>query len=228
MKVARTSRKAKKNTVLKKKTHIKEKKVSKKIKKVETHLPIVKDEKEERTVFVNSFPYFSNKKKVEKFFGQFGEIASIRHRAITALDKENKYIVRKMMNQKQISSSSLYIEFKTKESADKAVESSGLSFQDQIIQIDYSNYNTKNMRNAIFVGNLSFQTTENDLWTHFSSCGQIKRARITIDKATNKPKGCGYVTFKESEALPFAYKLNGSTLKDRHIRVSRFSKKFTK
>lgn len=51
-------------------------------------------------------------------------------------------------------------------------------------------------KNSIFVGNLSFDTTEDDLWNHFSECGDIKRARIVIDKKTKKPKGCGYVSFK--------------------------------
>ncbi len=42
---------------------------------------------------------------------------------------------------------------------------------------------------SIFVKNVHFSATPEELKDHFSSCGEIKRVTIPVDKMTSKPKG---------------------------------------
>ena len=48
----------------------------------------------------------------------------------------------------------------------------------------------------MFVGNLPFDVQDEDLYSHFSRCGEIEFVRIVRDKKTNIGKGFGYVQFK--------------------------------
>lgn len=50
---------------------------------------------------------------------------------------------------------------------------------------------------TLFIGNLSYDTTKEDILNHFSKCGQIKNVRIPIDKGTNQPRGFGYIEVEE-------------------------------
>lgn len=69
---------------------------------------------------------------------------------------------------------------------------------------------------TLFVRNLSFTTTEEDLMSHFSTFGKVKYARIVYDSASGRPKGTAFVCF-ESPAdadqclrnAPIAYPLVG-------------------
>ena len=46
----------------------------------------------------------------------------------------------------------------------------------------------------LFVGNLSFQTTENDLQDAFEAFGTVTEANLMMDRATGRPRGFGFVT----------------------------------
>lgn len=50
---------------------------------------------------------------------------------------------------------------------------------------------------TLFIGNLSYDTTKEDILNHFSKCGPIKNVRIPIDKGTNQPRGFGYIEVEE-------------------------------
>ncbi|KAK4162571.1 putative RNA-binding protein [Cladorrhinum sp. PSN259] len=58
----------------------------------------------------------------------------------------------------------------------------------------------------IFVGNLSFQVTEDDLREHFSKCGPIRWVKVATFEDTGKCKGYGWVNFEEPEAAQWAVK----------------------
>jgi RNA recognition motif-containing protein len=73
----------------------------------------------------------------------------------------------------------------------------------------------------LFVGNLSWNTSEEDLAEHFGSCGTVKSAKIIVDKSTDKSKGFGFVEMENMEQANAAIsKLNDQPLQDRNIRVS--------
>ncbi|KAI1646212.1 RNA-binding domain-containing protein [Daldinia loculata] len=58
----------------------------------------------------------------------------------------------------------------------------------------------------IYVGNLSFQTTEDDLRAHFDKCGDIEWVKVATFEDSGKCKGFGWVKFKDPEAAGWAVK----------------------
>ncbi|KAL0476136.1 hypothetical protein QR685DRAFT_514588 [Neurospora intermedia] len=58
----------------------------------------------------------------------------------------------------------------------------------------------------IFVGNLSFDTTEDDLRNHFDKCGAIRWVKVATFEDSGKCKGYGWVNFEEGEAAQWAVK----------------------
>ncbi|KAI1452583.1 RNA-binding domain-containing protein [Annulohypoxylon moriforme] len=58
----------------------------------------------------------------------------------------------------------------------------------------------------IYVGNLSFQTTEDDLRAHFEICGEIEWIKVATFEDSGKCKGFGWVKFKDAEAALSAVK----------------------
>ena len=55
------------------------------------------------------------------------------------------------------------------------------------------------MSNKLFVGNLSFKTTENDLQDAFSAFGTVSEVNVMMDRMTNRPRGFGFVTMSTPE-----------------------------
>jgi len=73
----------------------------------------------------------------------------------------------------------------------------------------------------IYVGNLSYEVTEEDLRQEFGAFGEITSANIITDKYSGRPKGFGFVEMaSKSEAEAAITGLNGKTLKDRTILVN--------
>lgn len=58
----------------------------------------------------------------------------------------------------------------------------------------------------VFVGNLSFNTTEDELWAHFEKCGPIRWVKVATFEDTGKCKGYGWVNFEHPEAAQWASK----------------------
>ncbi|MBP5252101.1 MAG: RNA-binding protein [Treponema sp.] len=77
------------------------------------------------------------------------------------------------------------------------------------------------MQKKIYIGNLSFATTEERLTETFSKIGNIESAVIIKDRETGNSKGFGFVDFaEESDAAKAVAILNGKELDGRKIRVS--------
>jgi cold-inducible RNA-binding protein len=55
------------------------------------------------------------------------------------------------------------------------------------------------MSNKLFVGNLSFNTTENDLQDAFAAHGTVTETNLMMDRMTNRPRGFGFVTMSTAE-----------------------------
>ena len=67
------------------------------------------------------------------------------------------------------------------------------------------------MNTKLFVGNLSFNTTENDLQDAFAAHGTVTEANLMMDRATGRPRGFGFVTMGTPEEAQKAIDaLNGT------------------
>ncbi|KAM4066011.1 RNA recognition motif domain-containing protein [Hirsutella rhossiliensis] len=73
---------------------------------------------------------------------------------------------------------------------------------------------------SIFVGNVDYSASPEEILAHFQSCGSINRVTILLDKFTGQPKGYAYVEFKEPSLVPQALVLNESVFKGRNIKVT--------
>jgi len=77
------------------------------------------------------------------------------------------------------------------------------------------------MSKKLFVGNIDWNTSEEDLQALFSKCGVVEEAVIIKDKMTNRPKGFGFVSFSnEDEAKEAIAKLNDQELNGRKLVVN--------
>ncbi|HXH02411.1 MAG TPA: RNA-binding protein [Candidatus Competibacteraceae bacterium] len=73
----------------------------------------------------------------------------------------------------------------------------------------------------IYIGNLSYQTTDEELRAAFAVYGEVSSATVIKDKFTGEAKGFGFVEMpKQSEAEMAIKKLNGTELKGRTITVN--------
>src|SRR2546425_997136 len=77
------------------------------------------------------------------------------------------------------------------------------------------------MSTKLFVGNLSFDTTENDLQDAFAAHGTVVEANLMMDRATGRPRGFGFVTMSSPEEAQKAIDgLNGKELGGRALTVN--------
>ena len=73
----------------------------------------------------------------------------------------------------------------------------------------------------IYVGNLSYEVTEQDLRQEFEAFGEVTSANIITDKISGRPKGFGFVEMTtKSEAEAAITGLNGKMLKERTVVVN--------
>jgi len=73
----------------------------------------------------------------------------------------------------------------------------------------------------IYVSNLSFTITDDDLMAAFKTYGDVSSAKVIIDKFSNRSKGFGFVEMPNDEAAEKAIKeLNNTHMDNRAINVS--------
>lgn len=76
------------------------------------------------------------------------------------------------------------------------------------------------MGNRLFVGNLSYNTSEQELRAEFAKCGTVTDLRIITDRETGRSKGFGFVQFAtEAEAQVAIQSLDGYSLTGRNLAV---------
>jgi cold-inducible RNA-binding protein len=77
------------------------------------------------------------------------------------------------------------------------------------------------MSTKIFVGNLSFNITENDLQDMFAAHGSVVETNLMMDRLSGRPRGFGFVTMStEQEAEAAINALNGKTVDGRALTVN--------
>lgn len=77
------------------------------------------------------------------------------------------------------------------------------------------------MSTKLFVGNLSFKTTENDLQDAFAAHGTVVETNLMMDRVTGRPRGFGFVTMSTPEEAQKAIEaMNGKPLDGRDLTVN--------
>ncbi|KAK9764752.1 hypothetical protein K7432_007494 [Basidiobolus ranarum] len=125
-----------------------------------------------------------------------------------------------------------YVEFADHAGAQKAMEASGREIDGRAIRVDFSEkkpaakkpertYESQNNEpsDTLFIGNLSFNTTEDSVRAAFAECGEVLSIRLPTDRDTGRPKGFGYVQFASVDVAKAAMEWNGSDLDGRNIRL---------
>ena len=73
----------------------------------------------------------------------------------------------------------------------------------------------------LFVGNLSYQTMENDLQEYFSQAGVVTSVNLMLDKFTGKSRGFAFIEFSTSEEANKAVEMfHGKELQGRSLTVN--------
>lgn len=77
------------------------------------------------------------------------------------------------------------------------------------------------MEKKIYVGNISFKATEDDIRELFSTVGEVESVKIVTDVLTGRPKGFGFVEMSSAEDTKKAISaLNGKTFMERTLSVA--------
>jgi RNA recognition motif-containing protein len=77
------------------------------------------------------------------------------------------------------------------------------------------------MATKLYVGNMSYDTTEEQIRTLFTQAGEIAEIAFITDRDTGRPKGFGFVSMKTEEGSKEAIKrFNGFTMDNRNLTVN--------
>ncbi|NXL90829.1 RBM34 protein, partial [Alectura lathami] len=181
--------------------------------------------KNKRTVFVGNLPVNCTAQMLKSLFKEYGQIESIRFRSVVpaedTLSKKLAAIKRKIHpNVKYINA---YVVFKEERDATQALKKNGTEIASGFhIRVDGASQNSSHdNKRSIFLGNLSYDISDDAVREHFADCGGVVAVRIVRDRQTGMGKGFGYVLFENTDAVHLALKLNSSDLMGRKIRVKR-------
>jgi len=73
----------------------------------------------------------------------------------------------------------------------------------------------------IYVGNLSYETSENDLRNAFSEYGSVSKVNVIMDKMTGKSKGFAFIEMEnDADGQKAIDELNGADLAGRNLKVN--------
>ncbi|KFV94613.1 RNA-binding protein 34, partial [Eurypyga helias] len=183
-----------------------------------------------RTVFVGNLPVGCKAQTLKSLFKEYGQIKSIRFRSlIPAEDTSSKKLAaikhKLHPNAKFINA---YVVFKEECDAIKALNENGTEIASGFhIRVDIAARNSSHdNKRSVFLGNLSYDISDDAVREHFSVCGAVVAVRVVRDRQTGLGKGFGYVLFENTDGVHLALKLNGSVLLGRKIRVKRCGEKW--
>jgi nucleolin len=178
------------------------------------------DAAESKTLFVGQLSWNVDNDWLSSEFADAGEVISAR----VQMDRQSGR-----------SRGFGYVEFATAAAAKSALEKfQGKEIDGRAIKLDLSTPRQPNPAarakqfgdvasepsRTLFVGNISWNTTEDILWEHFGQYGEVSSVRIPTDRESGKPKGFGYVEYSDIESAKKGYEgASGSEIDGRNIRL---------
>jgi len=187
-------------------------------------------EKNERTIFLGNLPPTCSKKQLMKLFCQYGKIESVRFRCarIGAL-LPKRIAARKGWNVTETTAAQdeivAYVVFASEDSVAKSLEANGTQIDGRHVRVDGASESTQHKHShSIFVGNLPFTVTSEQLREAFQQYGEIDGVRVVRDQKTGIGKGFGFVLFREKSGVMFALKnVKNTKIDGRTLRIFKSS-----
>jgi nucleolar protein 12 len=182
----------------------------------------------DREIFVGNVAASVRRREVEQLFKKFGEIEKVWSRSVVGLnEKKTRALARKYkkMESNVLEVVNFYIRYKSADCVAKALEMNGVLFKGLHLRVTVVNKKSLSVGSSAFVSNLPFDVTEEQIRQHFNECGDVKAIRVVHDRFSGLGKGVAFVEFSEKECVEKAIKLNGTTLKEREIRVAKALKR---
>jgi len=179
-------------------------------------------EESEREVYVSNVPFDADEEDFRRVFGDCGEIEEITIPTIYTSGRPKGFA---------------FVRFADAKSRDEALTLNQTNMLNRTIgvrvnkgrAIKTSNRDYNRTRHdglsekperctTIFVGNLPWDTTEDDLQEQFEDCGKITSARIVKQTYTGRSRGFGYVEFQDEASVDTAVQ-QARTLGGRELRI---------
>lgn len=187
------------------------------------------DEDEMETLFVKNVPnvVITDKKALSEFKKLFGPgIKSVRFRSIAmseAMPRRAAFITKKVHEERN--SINAYIVYKDKDQYFAKLNSMNVhEFRGHHLFVSSASKPKQvPTKLSVFIGNLPFDTTEEQLYQFFKECGPITNVRCVRDRKFNIGKGFAYVQFDEPSHVQIALQKNGQKFEGRDLRVSQCS-----
>eukprot|EP00494_Astrolonche_serrata_P034171 UN34440 len=159
-------------------------------------------------VYVSGIPYEATENDLKKFFKVCGKVEKVVYPKLDNKSRPKGYA---------------FIHFSSEAQAAEAIEINGAQLMGRKLLIKYSSKGRLTKKPAdckiIFISNLNFKTSEEDVERFFSDCGDIIEVRLPSNKKGYK-HGIGYVEFTNTESVDKAIKKDGETLGERPITVN--------
>jgi nucleolin len=175
---------------------------------------------ESKTIFVGRLSWSVDNDRLAQEFAHCGEVES----AIVQMDRDSGK-----------SRGFGYVRFTTSEAVEKALLMNGQEIDGRAVNIDRSTAPDKSQARekraqtfgdqtsppsaTLFVGNLSYNVSEDTVWSFFNDYG-VKSVRLPTDRETGRPKGFGYVEFEDIDGAKKAFEAtNGAEIDGRSVRL---------
>ncbi|KAK2952768.1 putative DNA mismatch repair protein Mlh1 [Blattamonas nauphoetae] len=186
-------------------------------------------DQDKSTVFIGNLPVLFTEKQVKKIFSSLAPVQSLRFRSVP-VDPSSKMPRRAAVITKTLaegaSTKNCYVVLKNSEDVASVVDHFSSSEARTVlggpfVRVTPAESKDIDHKHSVFVGHIPFNATEEELYNHFASFGEIHNVRIVKDKVTRKGKGFGFITFEDDLSVIAALSLNGSQMGDQQLRVTR-------
>lgn len=181
-----------------------------------------------RTIFVGNVPLGTTRKGMKKLFRRFGEVDSVRIRSVIPGEERmsKKVATLRQSFSDKMRSLIFYVKFKERHSAQDALIMNGEKLAENTLRVDCCaaprNYSGQT---TIFIGNIPYDTQDDQLINFFKKSGDVSFVRIVRDPRSGIGKGFAFVAFNDSASIPLSLKMDGAEFRGRPLRVTRVQKK---
>ena len=165
--------------------------------------------KETPEIFVGNLRFSVKEDDLRDFFEKYGEVAAIK-----MINRDGRYTGKS------------FVLFKEVEDFEKALEADGKDFQGRPMIVKKSSekpprrdqQDSGATGNKVYVGGLSYNSTEDSVKSFFEECGEIKEVKI-MTESDGKSRGFGFVEFEQEDSARKATGLTGQELDGRRLRI---------